>query len=186
MCQHGVLFYKRSGQYSGTDKPFDQAVALGHELIHARDYASGAMPRGSVILKHRHPETGQVTEYSIDKAEYQTTGISHYNNAENGRDAETAIDEIRNDVIMRREEMYFRWKSSGQNKPKAYLKNEKVVSEFHLADDLGAYKRNTYWPAGHYQYHPYTVEVRPLLLALFHLSGIHWKESKLIPKCVER
>ncbi|AUV86391.1 M91 family zinc metallopeptidase [Vibrio campbellii] len=145
----------------GTTKPFDQAVALGHELIHARDYASGAMPRGSVILKHRHPETGQVTEYSIDKAEYQTTGISHYNNAENGRDAETAIDEIRNDVIMRREEMYFRWKSSGQNKPKAYLKNEKVVSEFHLADDLGAYKRNTYWPAGHYQYHPYTVEVRP-------------------------
>ncbi|NOJ18695.1 M91 family zinc metallopeptidase [Vibrio jasicida] len=145
----------------GTDKPFDQAVALGHELIHARDYASGAMPPGSVLLKHRHPETGQVTEYSIENAEYQTTGIFHYNNAESGRDAETAISAIRSDAIMRREEMYFRWKSNGQNKPKAYLKNEKVVSEFHLADDLGAYKRNTYWPAGQYQYHPYTVEVRP-------------------------
>ncbi|WP_045424245.1 M91 family zinc metallopeptidase [Vibrio jasicida] len=145
----------------GTDKPFDQVVALGHELIHARDYASGAMPPGSVLLKHRHPETGQVTEYSIENAEYQTTGIFHYNNAESGRDAETAISAIRSDAIMRREEMYFRWKSNGQNKPKAYLKNEKVVSEFHLADDLGAYKRNTYWPAGQYQYHPYTVEVRP-------------------------
>ncbi|MGR5139442.1 M91 family zinc metallopeptidase [Vibrio jasicida] len=145
----------------GTDKPFDQAVALGHELIHARDYASGAMPPGSVLLKHRHPETGQVTEYSIENAEYQTTGIFHYNNAESGRDAETAISAIRSDAIMRREEMYFRWKSNGQNKPKANLKNEKVVSEFHLADDLGAYKRNTYWPAGQYQYHPYTVEVRP-------------------------
>ncbi|CZF86788.1 M91 family zinc metallopeptidase [Grimontia marina] len=145
----------------GTDKPFDQAVALGHELIHARDYASGAMPQGSVLLRHRHPETGQVTEYSIDNAEYQTTGISHYNNAESGRDAETAISAIRSDVVMRREDMYFRWISSGQNKPKAYLKNEKVFSEFHLADDLGAYKRNTYWPAGQYQYHPYTVEVRP-------------------------
>jgi hypothetical protein len=145
----------------GTDKPFDQAVALGHELIHARDYASGAMPPGSVLLKHRHPETGQVTEYSIENAEYQTTGIFHYNNAESGRDAETAISAIRSDAIMRREEMYFRWKSNGQNKPKAYLKNEKVVSEFHVADDVGAYKRNTYWPAGQYQYHPYTVEVRP-------------------------
>ncbi|EDP60215.1 M91 family zinc metallopeptidase [Vibrio sp. AND4] len=145
----------------GTEKAFDQSVALGHELIHARDYASGGMPSGSVLLKHRHPETGQATEYSIDNAEYQTTGISHYNNAESGRDAETAISPIRSNAISRREEMYFRWKSRGQNKPKAFLKNEKVVSEFHLADDLGAHKRNTYWPAGQYQYHPYTVEVRP-------------------------
>ncbi|AVI67774.1 hypothetical protein CKQ84_19065 [Shewanella sp. WE21] len=145
----------------GTNQPFDQAVALGHELIHARDYASGAMPSGSVLLKHRHPQTGQITEYSIENAEYQTTGISHYKNVENGRDAETSISVLRSDAIARREEMYFRWKARGQNKPKAYLKNEKVVSEFHLADDLGAYKRNTYWPAGQYRYHSYTVKVRP-------------------------
>lgn len=145
----------------GTNTPFDQAVALGHELIHARDYASGAMPRGSVLLKHRHPDTKQFTEYSIDNAEYQTTGISHFNNAESGRDAETEISTIRNDLITLREALYYQWKAKGQNKPKAYLKNEKVVSEFHLAEDLGVYKRNTYWPSRHYHYHPYAVEVRP-------------------------
>ena len=145
----------------GTSKQFDQSVALGHELIHARDYASGAMPSGSVLLRHRHPDSGQVTEYTIDNAEYQTTGITHFNNAESGREAETEISTFRSNNIARREQMYFQWKKLGQEAPKAYLKNEKVVSEYHLADELGAHKRNTYWPAGEYQYHPYTVEVRP-------------------------
>ncbi len=145
----------------GTSKQFDQSVALGHELIHARDYASGAMPSGSVLLRHRHPDSGQVTEYTIDNAEYQTTGITHFNNAESGREAETEISTFRSNNIARREQMYFQWKKLGQEAPKAYLKNEKVVSEYHLADELGAHKRNTYWPAGEYQYHPYTVEARP-------------------------
>jgi hypothetical protein len=155
----------------GTSQPFDQAVALGHELIHARDYASGAMPAGNVHLTHRHPESQEVTEYVIANAEYQTTGIGHYNNAANGRAAETEINNIRQQMINRREDMYFQWKQFGQEKPKAYLSNEQVVSEYHLADDLGAPKRNTYWPADQYQYHPYTVDVRP---ASSVASAPHW------------
>lgn len=145
----------------GTTQPFDQAVALGHELIHARDFSSGAMPSGNVHLAHRHPETQTVTEYTIANAEYQTTGIAHYNNAQNGRPAVTTVSELRQQTIARREKIHFDWKKSGQDKPKAYLENEQVVSEYHLADDLGAPKRSTYWPADQYQYHPYTVEVRP-------------------------
>ncbi|MFT5236396.1 MAG: hypothetical protein ACI90A_001768, partial [Shewanella sp.] len=103
--------------------------------------------------------------------EYQTTGIGHYNNAANGREAETEINNIRQQMINRREDMYFQWKQFGQEKPKAYLSNEQVVSEYHLADDLGAPKRNTYWPADQYQYHPYTVDVRP---ASSVASAPHW------------
>ncbi|MCZ8501125.1 M91 family zinc metallopeptidase [Vibrio lentus] len=145
----------------GKNTPFDQTVALGHELIHARDFASGAVPQGSTPLSHRHPDTNQITEYIIPNYEYQTTGITHYNNAENGRDPVTEISSARQSMINLREEMYFHWKSLGQEKAKAYLKNEKVVSEFHLADDLGKAKRNTYWPKEHYDYQPYALETRP-------------------------
>ncbi|MFS1417678.1 M91 family zinc metallopeptidase [Vibrio splendidus] len=145
----------------GTETPFDQTVALGHELIHARDFASGAVPQGSTPLSHRHPDTNQITEYVIPNYEYQTTGITHYNNAENGRDPVTEISSARQSMINLREDMYFHWKALGQEKAKAYLKNEKVVSEFHLADDLGKAKRNTYWPKQHYDYQPYALETRP-------------------------
>ncbi|MFS1430441.1 M91 family zinc metallopeptidase [Vibrio splendidus] len=145
----------------GKNTPFDQTVALGHELIHARDFASGAVPQGSTPLSHRHPDTNQITEYVIPNYEYQTTGITHYNNAENGRDPVTEISSARQSMINLREDMYFHWKALGQEKAKAYLKNEKVVSEFHLADDLGKAKRNTYWPKEHYDYQPYALETRP-------------------------
>ncbi|MEZ9410554.1 M91 family zinc metallopeptidase [Vibrio lentus] len=145
----------------GTETPFNQTVALGHELIHARDFASGAVPQGSTPLSHRHPDTNQITEYVIQNYEYQTTGITHYNNAENGRDPVTEISSARQSMINLREEMYFHWKALGQEKAKAYLKNEKIVSEFHLADDLGKTKRNTYWPKEHYDYQPYALETRP-------------------------
>ncbi|WP_373455230.1 M91 family zinc metallopeptidase [Vibrio splendidus] len=145
----------------GTETPFDQTVALGHELIHARDFSSGAVPQGNAPLSHRHPDTNKATEYVIPNYEYQTTGITHYNNAEHGRDPVTEISSARQSIINLREEMYFQWKALGQEKPKAYLKNEKLVSEFHLADDLGKVKRNTYWPKEHYDYKPYTLETRP-------------------------
>ncbi|MFA0134636.1 M91 family zinc metallopeptidase [Vibrio splendidus] len=145
----------------GKNTPFDQTVALGHELIHARDFASGAVPQGSTPLSHRHPDTNQITEYVIPNYEYQTTGITHYNNAENGRDPVTEISSARQSMINLREDMYFHWKALGQEKAKAYLKNEKVVSEFHLADDLGKAKLNTYWPKEHYDYQPYALETRP-------------------------
>ncbi|PSV22122.1 hypothetical protein C0W44_07970 [Photobacterium leiognathi subsp. mandapamensis] len=155
----------------GVNSPFDQAVALGHELIHARDYSSGAMPQGNVHLIHRHPEHQAITEYSIANAEYQTTGIAHYNNAQNGRPADTNISEVRLRAINAREKIYYDWKKLGQEKPKTFLTNEQVVSEYHLADDLGAKKRNTYWPAEQYQYHPYPVDVRP---ASYRLSEPSW------------
>ncbi|WP_422824309.1 M91 family zinc metallopeptidase [Vibrio splendidus] len=145
----------------GTETAFDQTVALGHELIHARDFSSGAVPQGNAPLSHRHPDTNKATEYVIPNYEYQTTGITHYNNAEHGRDPVTEISSARQSIINLREEMYFQWKALGQEKPKAYLKNEKIVSEFHLADDLGKAKRNTYWPKEHYDYKPYTLETRP-------------------------
>ena len=145
----------------GKNTPFDQTVALGHELIHARDFASGAVPQGNTPQSHRHPDTNQITEYIIPNYEYQTTGIAHYNNAENGRDPVTEISSARQSMINLREEMYFNWKALGQEKAKAYLRNEKVVSEFHLADELGKEKRNTYWPKEHYNYQPYTLETRP-------------------------
>ncbi|MFA0478375.1 M91 family zinc metallopeptidase [Vibrio splendidus] len=145
----------------GTETPFDQTVALGHELIHARDFSSGAVPQGNAPLSHRHPDTNKATGYVIPNYEYQTTGITHYNNAEHGRDPVTEISSARQSIINLREEMYFQWKALGQEKPKAYLKNEKIVSECHLADDLGKAKRNTYWPKEHYDYKPYTLETRP-------------------------
>ncbi len=145
----------------GTETPFNQTVALGHELIHARDFSSGAVPQGNTPLSHRHPDTNRATEYVIPNYEYQTTGITHYNNAEHGRDPVTEISSARQSIINLREEMHFQWKALGQEKPKAYLKNEKVVSEFHLADDLGKAKRNTYWPKEHYDYKSYTLETRP-------------------------
>ncbi len=46
-------------------------------------------------------------------------------------------------MINLREEMYFH--STGTRKGYKGLKNEKVVSEFHLADDSGAVA-HTYWP----------------------------------------
>lgn len=144
----------------GTTTQFNQTVALGHELIHARDYVSGGMPKGNVQMAHRHPDTQQVTEYSIANAEYQTTGIAHFNNAENGRPVTTELSPIRDNVLSSRIKIYYDWKNLGKEHPKYYLSTEKVVSEFHLADDLGAPKRNTYWPASEYKYHPYTVEAR--------------------------
>nr|WP_050567418.1 hypothetical protein [Vibrio sagamiensis] len=145
----------------GTSIPFDQAVALGHELIHARDFASGAVPQGSRNFSLPHPDSGQITDFSIPLYEYQTTGIQHFKNAENGLDAETGISKIRLNAIAHREEIHYRWKSRGVDRPKAFLKNEKSISEFHLADELGAPKRSMYWPANHYSYHPYTIEQRP-------------------------
>ncbi|AUI87378.1 hypothetical protein BS333_05705 [Vibrio azureus] len=145
----------------GTSTPFDQAVALGHELIHARDYASGAVPHGNIKLSLPHPTSGKITHFSIPKYEYQTTGIQHFKNAENGIEADTTISEIRLNAIAHREEMYYRWKSLGFAQQKTFLKNEKPVSEFHLADELGAPKRGVYWPGDKYSYKPYTIEQRP-------------------------
>ncbi|MCW1890291.1 hypothetical protein OK016_17570 [Vibrio chagasii] len=137
--------------------PFDQTVALGHGLIHARDFASGAVPQGSTLCLIDIP-TPANHRICHSNYEYQTTELHTTTMLKMGGIIATRIGSTRQSMISLREEMYFHWKALGQEKAKAYLKNEKVVSEFHLADDLGKRSAILIGQKEHYDYQPLPLE----------------------------
>lgn len=152
----------------GTNETIMPSVALGHELVHARDYLSGGLPTGVRTISHIAPidgvdergevfKQGQRVEFQLALKEIEATGLAY-----NNKEATTEIKNLtitRQRAIERREnygDLWYQAKKQGQVSRDDYkevktnlalLKKEKPVSEYHLARELGAPTRDMYWPS---------------------------------------
>ncbi|NRD75804.1 hypothetical protein HQQ94_21815 [Shewanella sp. VB17] len=152
----------------GTDEVMDLAVALGHELIHARDYLSGGIPKGirtlhNITLPQSHHGSDEVIKLNVDlqRREYEATGIAYSNESALSLNALTPT---REKSLHIRQQWKSAWRSALQsNKITSDMyqrniakitpfKHEKPISEFHIASELSAPKRNMYWPKDLYDY----------------------------------
>jgi hypothetical protein len=152
----------------GTEDVMDLAVALGHELIHARDYLSGGMPKGirtlhNMTLPQSDSDSSEVIKLNVDlqRREYEATGIAYSN------DSALSLNTL---TPTREKSLYIRqrWKSAWRAALQSHqvtsnmykrniakispFKNEKAISEFHIASELAAPKRKMYWPKDLYHY----------------------------------
>ncbi|GLT19187.1 hypothetical protein GCM10007938_29690 [Vibrio zhanjiangensis] len=153
----------------GTTESIKPAVALGHELVHARDYLSGGLPTGTRTVSHIAPvdgvdeqglafRKGERVEFQLARKEFEATGVA-YRNKDHTADIKTPT-VTRQRSIERREsygELWYQAKKQGSVSRSEYkevktnlalLKKEKPVTEYHLAKELGAPSRDMYWP-GH-------------------------------------
>lgn len=146
----------------GTSSKFDAAVALGHELVHARDYLTGNITNKKIPVQKALPidgkqdSRGEVVSFDLAHREYEATGIA-YNKGEDSLGVKELTSE-RINAIKRREQYKEIWEDALKNKQVtkkeyqcvvnnlALLKKESPVSEFHLALELKAPTRDMYWP----------------------------------------
>lgn len=152
----------------GSTETIKPSVALGHELVHARDYLSGGLPTGVRTVSHVAPvdgvseqgmafRQGDRVEFQLARKEFEATGLAYRN-----KEFSTAIKKptvTRQRSIERREsygDLWYQAKKQGSVSKDEYkevktnlalLKKEKPVSEYHLAKELGAPSRDMYWPS---------------------------------------
>ncbi len=149
----------------------EPSVALGHELIHARDYLTGGLPTGTQRIRHRAPldgtthngETftkGEVVEFHLMKREIEATGLSY----QKGNTPLKTLTTSRQASIERRESIMNVWEEALKNQSVSKsdyarvktniqrLKSETPVSEYHLSKEFGNQARDMYWPGSMIEY----------------------------------
>ncbi|MYM59115.1 hypothetical protein GTG28_07760 [Vibrio sp. OCN044] len=152
----------------GSAETIKPSVALGHELVHARDYLSGGLPTGVRTVSHVAPidgvdeqgvsfRQGERVEFQLARKEFEATGIAYRNKEVAAEIKKPTITRQRS--IERREsygDLWYQAKKQGQVSRADYkevktnlalLKKEKPVTEYHLAKELGAPTRDMYWPS---------------------------------------
>lgn len=162
----------------GSSRAIEPAVALGHELIHARDYLSGGLPVGSQKLRHRAPqqgvndigeefEQGDMVEFNLMLREFEATGLSY----QKGITKPKELTATRRQSIELRESLLQIWDEARINKTVskadykrvrtniALLKSEKAVSEYHLSLELESDTRDMYWPGNMISYSSVPAEI---------------------------
>ncbi len=149
----------------------EPSIALGHELIHARDYLSGGLPTGTQRIRHVAPvagtthqgqefSQGEVVEFNLMKREIEATGISY----QKGNTKPKTLTTSRQASIERRESVMIAWEEALKNKSVSKgdyarvktniqrLKSEVPVSEYHLSKEFGHQARDMYWPGSMIEY----------------------------------
>ncbi|KJG06106.1 hypothetical protein UB33_10630 [Photobacterium angustum] len=155
----------------GLDVAIDPTIALGHELIHARDYLTGGLPVGTQPVRHRAPiagmnhqgeafTEGEVIEFNLMRREIEATGLAY----QKGNLSLKTLTTTREAAIDRRQSIMSVWEQAIKNHrvSKAeygrvktniqLLKSEMPVSEYHLSMELGAHARDMYWPGSMINY----------------------------------
>ncbi|MBU2896753.1 M91 family zinc metallopeptidase [Vibrio hepatarius] len=151
----------------GTRETIKPSVALGHELVHARDYLSGGLPTGMRTVSHVAPvdgvdeqgmafTQGERIEFQLARKEFEATGLAYRNKESFAEIKKPTITRQRS--IERRQsygELWYQAKKQGIVSRAEYkevrtnlalLKKEKPVTEYHLAKELGVPNRDMYWP----------------------------------------
>ncbi|ELU52946.1 hypothetical protein B878_05002 [Vibrio campbellii CAIM 519 = NBRC 15631 = ATCC 25920] len=155
----------------GSSTIIEPSIALGHELIHARDYLTGGLPTGTQRIRHHAPVAGtthngeeftegEVVEFSLMTREIEATGLSY----QKGSTKLKTLTTSRQSSIERRESVMNVWEEALKNKSVSKadyarvktniqrLKSEVPVSEYHLSKEFGNEARDMYWPGSMIDY----------------------------------